>query len=126
MLVSVEQLICGFPLKFVVSLVMRLSPIRKKVDTEMEKARRDIEAKLLPSGPSVTRHLVLPASGRSPEWILGEMDKMDEEAVSEIRWRDGRVSGAVYHGGEDLEVRPYGYAWLIIPLSIHSVSLSLL
>ena len=84
---------------------MRLPSIRRKVDAEMGKARSDIEAKLVPSGPSVTRHLTLPASGRSPEWILEEMNKMDEEATSKIQWRDGRVSGAVYHGGEDLEVR---------------------
>lgn len=83
--------------------------MRNKVDTEMAKARVDIEAKLVPQGPSVTRHLTLPAKGKDPQWIKDEMDKMDVEgSVAEgserVDWRAGKLSGAVYHGGEDIEV----------------------
>ncbi|KAF8342280.1 PLP-dependent transferase [Cantharellus anzutake] len=89
--------------RFFVSLAMRFPSVRKKIETEMGKARSEIEAKLVPSGPSVTRHLALPAVGRSLEWIVAEMNSMDEESVTKTDWKDGRVSGAVYHGGEDLE-----------------------
>lgn len=83
--------------------------MRRKVDSEMAKARADIESKLIPSGAAVTRHLSLPATGRDPEWIKAEMDNMDIEGHvpgdgERTDWRDGKLSGAVYHGGEDIAV----------------------
>ncbi|KAJ8472727.1 hypothetical protein ONZ51_g8322 [Trametes cubensis] len=85
-------------------LALRTLPsAKKKVETELGKARLDIERKLVPQGPNVTRHLSLPEQGHDTEWILAEMAKMDEEAGSHVDWRNGRVSGAVYHGGKDME-----------------------
>ncbi|KAJ7282901.1 pyridoxal phosphate-dependent transferase [Mycena rebaudengoi] len=83
-------------------LALRLPAARRKVATEMGKARLDIESKLVPSGANVTRHLALPAEGQSPEWILAEMEKMDNEMESTVHWSDGKLSGAVYHGGDEL------------------------
>ncbi|KAF8313111.1 hypothetical protein DL93DRAFT_1201412 [Clavulina sp. PMI_390] len=85
------------------SLMFKLPSIKSKVDSEMAKARLDIENKMVPSGPSVTRHLALPKMGHTPEWIKEEMDRMDREANSDCDWKQGKLSGAVYHGGEDLE-----------------------
>ncbi|KAI0335162.1 PLP-dependent transferase [Cubamyces sp. BRFM 1775] len=84
-------------------LALRLPSAKKKVETELGKARLEIERKLVPQGPNVTRHLSLPEQGHDTEWILAEMAKMDEEAGSHVDWRNGRVSGAVYHGGKDME-----------------------
>ncbi|KAI0645770.1 PLP-dependent transferase [Trametes meyenii] len=84
-------------------LALRFPSAKKKVDTELGKARLDIERKMVPQGPNVTRHLSLPATGLNTEAILAEMAKMDEEAGSHVDWRDGKVSGAVYHGGEDMQ-----------------------
>ncbi|KAI0630423.1 PLP-dependent transferase [Trametes polyzona] len=84
-------------------LALRFPSARKKVETELGKARLEIEQKLVPQGPGVTRHLTLPEQGRDTEWILAEMAKMDEEAGNHVDWRDGKVSGAVYHGGEDMQ-----------------------
>ena len=42
------------------------------------------------------RHLALPIEGRSPEWIVEEMEKMDSEKETHANWKDGRLSGAVY------------------------------
>ena len=83
---------------------MRLPSVRHRVDTQMRKARSRIEAKLVPSGPAVTRHLALPREGRDLDWIINEMDQMDNEAVVNVNWRHGKLSGIVYHGGEDIEV----------------------
>lgn len=77
-------------------LALRFPTARKKVETELGKARLDIEAKLVPQGPGVTRHLSLPASGHDTTWILAEMAKMDQESGNHVDWRDGKVSGAVY------------------------------
>lgn len=32
------------------------------------------------------------------------MNAMDTEAPGNTDWRHGKLSGAVYHGGEDIEV----------------------
>ncbi|KAI0829854.1 PLP-dependent transferase [Trametes gibbosa] len=84
-------------------LALRFPAAKKKVDTELGKARLDIEQKLVPQGPGVTRHLSLPSQGHDTEWIIAEMAKMDEEAGNHVDWRNGKVSGAVYHGGDDMQ-----------------------
>ncbi|KAJ7451720.1 pyridoxal phosphate-dependent transferase [Mycena galericulata] len=87
----------------VIMLALRLPAAQQRVKTEMDKAKLDIEAKLVPKGIDVTRHLALPADGQTPEWIIAEMDKMDQELGKPNSWKLGKLSGAVYHGGEELE-----------------------
>ena len=62
----------------------------------MDKAKLDIENKLVPKGADVVRHLALPTEGMSAEWILEEMEKMDVEMGTHVNWRNGKLSGAVY------------------------------
>ncbi|RPD57568.1 PLP-dependent transferase [Lentinus tigrinus ALCF2SS1-7] len=83
-------------------LALRFPSAKKKVETELGKARLDIEKKMVPQGPGVSRHLSLPEQGHDFEWILAEMAKMDEQS-EHAHWDEGKVSGAVYHGGEDLQ-----------------------
>ncbi|KAH8119045.1 pyridoxal phosphate-dependent transferase [Phellopilus nigrolimitatus] len=87
----------------VILLALRLPSVKQKVDGQIDEARLKIENSLVPKGPDVVRHLALPIEGRSPEWILQEMDKMDSESGKHANWKNGRLSGAVYHGGEDME-----------------------
>ncbi|KAJ7130839.1 pyridoxal phosphate-dependent transferase [Mycena crocata] len=87
----------------VIMLVLRLPAAQRKVRTEMDKAKQDIEDKLVPKGIDVTRHLTLPTEGKTPEWIIAEMDIMDKEMGSTTNWKLGKLSGAVYHGGDELE-----------------------
>ncbi|KAF9541396.1 PLP-dependent transferase [Agrocybe pediades] len=87
----------------VIRLILRLPSTRKKVESQMGAAKLDIENKLVPKGANVTRHLSLPSDGKSLEWILAEMDKMDTEMGGSVdSWKQGKLSGAVYHGGEEL------------------------
>ncbi|KAG1725430.1 PLP-dependent transferase [Suillus paluster] len=74
----------------------KVPSLQKEVQLQMDKARLDIEDKLVPKGATVSRHLALPEEGKSLEWILSEMTKMDGELGH------GKLSGAVYHGGEDM------------------------
>ncbi|EPQ57117.1 PLP-dependent transferase [Gloeophyllum trabeum ATCC 11539] len=87
----------------VILLVLRMPKMKKKVETEMAKAKIDIESKLVPQGPNVIRHLSLPSQGKTSDWITQEMQRMDEEMGNEVDWRSGKLSGAVYHGGPDME-----------------------
>lgn len=82
---------------------MKWPSIKAQVDSELDKARGEIESKLVPSGPAVVRHVALSGQGHSLEWIDSEMKAMDKE-IGDVNWKDGKLSGAVYHGGEDMEV----------------------
>ncbi|KAF9050348.1 pyridoxal phosphate-dependent transferase [Panaeolus papilionaceus] len=87
----------------IIRLVLRVPSTQKKVAAQMDKAKLDIEKKLVPSGANVVRHLSLPSDGKDLEWILQEMDKMDNEmGTSGQTWKQGKLSGAVYHGGDEL------------------------
>jgi sphinganine-1-phosphate aldolase len=70
--------------------------MRKRIETEMDSAKAEIERLLLPQGKDVVRHLSLPRKGQTLEWILDSMEQMDEEAPSHADYRDGKLSGAVY------------------------------
>ncbi|KZW00208.1 PLP-dependent transferase [Exidia glandulosa HHB12029] len=102
-IVGTARAVYGGVMDRVVRIIMSLPSTVKKVEEGMQQARIDIEARLVPSGPGVERHLELPAQGKCTEWILAEMDRMDHETAGKTEWKDGHVSGAVYHGGEDME-----------------------
>jgi len=54
----------------------------------------------VPSGPAVERTLTLPQEGWSEDQVKAALEKLAE--MEHTRWEDGRVSGAVYHGGDEL------------------------
>ncbi|KAJ5129349.1 uncharacterized protein N7515_005388 [Penicillium bovifimosum] len=85
---------------FCYGLFLRTPGVRGQVDKQVSTAITKLEAKLVNSGPDVTRYLALPKEGWSPEQVRAELDKL--AGLEHTRWEDGRVSGAVYHGGEEL------------------------
>lgn len=63
----------------------------------MDKAKLDIEDRLLPKGKHVVRHLSLPSQGKSLDWVLEEMNNMDAEMGGILQpWNQGKISGAIY------------------------------
>ncbi len=70
------------------------SQVRKQVDEALAK----IEAKMVPA--DATRHLALPPHGWDADTVRRELDGL--AAMDHTRWEDGYVSGAVYHGEDDL------------------------
>ncbi|KAJ5833047.1 hypothetical protein N7474_001358 [Penicillium riverlandense] len=85
---------------FCYSLFLRSPGVRGQVDKQVTTAIDKLEAKLVSSGPDVNRYVTLPKEGWSPEQVRAELDKL--AGLEHTRWEDGRVSGAVYHGGQDL------------------------
>lgn len=79
---------------------MRFPGVRGQVDKQVSSAIENLETKLVATGPGVTRYLNLPKEGWTPEQIRAELEKLAN--MEHTRWEDGRVSGAVYHGGQDL------------------------
>ncbi|KAF2400237.1 sphingosine-1-phosphate lyase-like protein [Trichodelitschia bisporula] len=81
-------------------IFLRLPGVRDKVATQIAEAKINLERKLVPSGPGVERHLRLPDEGWTDERVREELARL--AGMEHTRWEEGRVSGAVYHGGEDL------------------------
>lgn len=85
---------------FCYGIFLRAPGVRGQVDKQVSEAIGNLESKLVQSGPDVTRYLTLPKEGWSADQIRTELTKL--AGLEHTRWEDGRVSGAVYHGGEEL------------------------
>ena len=82
------------------ALFLRLPFVQTKVQAQVNEAVGKLQEKLVPSGPGVTQYTALPASGWTAEQVRAELDKLGE--MKRTQWENGRVSGAVYHGGDEL------------------------
>ncbi|CAL5872373.1 uncharacterized protein PFLUO_LOCUS6637 [Penicillium psychrofluorescens] len=96
---SLRNVFISFRL-FCYSLFLRSPGVRGQVDKQVTTAIDKLQAKLVNSGPDVNRYLTLPKEGWTPEQVRAELDNL--AGLEHTRWEDGRVSGAVYHGGKDL------------------------
>jgi sphinganine-1-phosphate aldolase len=66
----------------------------------------------------VVRFTTLPKEGWSKDKVLEELGKMED--MDHTRWEDGRVSGAVYHGGMELvEVQKEAWGKFSVANPIH-------
>ncbi len=81
-------------------LFLRMPGVRNKVRAQISEAIGKMEHKLVAHGPGVNRYLALPADGWTEDQVKAELTRLAE--MEHTRWEDGRVSGAVYHGGEEL------------------------
>lgn len=96
---SIRNILLAIRLYFY-SIFLRFPGVRGQVDKQVSTAIEGLESKLVPNGPGITRYLTLPKEGWTPEQIRAELEKLGN--MEHTRWEDGRVSGAVYHGGKDL------------------------
>lgn len=88
----------------VVRVLLKLPSNRRRVAREMGEATEKLDKSLvLPS--TVPTVQVLPVHGRDVSWVDQQLDVLQHLGSggdAERQWRDGRCSGAVYHGGDDL------------------------
>lgn len=78
---------------------LRAPGVRGKVDKTVREALTDLEGKLCATA-GLARYRSLPARGWEGDRVGEELDRL--AGMDHTRWEDGRVSGAVYHGGKDL------------------------
>lgn len=71
------------------------------VDAEVGKATRQMEKELIKNDASLKDFETLPEVGLPEQSILDELDLL-ETKIPHTNWKDGRVSGAVYHGGDEI------------------------
>ncbi len=74
----------------------RVPLLRRQLERQYEALLAELDDALHPYRGKLPTYSRLPKSGRSREEILAEMREL--QALEQRRWREGYVSGAVYHG----------------------------
>lgn len=86
--------------RYLYGVFLQLPGVRTKVQTQVSESLLKLERKLVPSGPGIERITSLPSEGWSEEQVRKKLSELAD--MEHTRWEDGRVSGAVYHGGDEL------------------------
>jgi len=81
-------------------LALLVPSARSKVEAEIDKATLDLESTVAPRLETAPRQMTLPAEGYSSDEVSAKLTALS--ALPSAKWQDGFVSGAVYHGGEDM------------------------
>ena len=81
---------------FVEGAFQRVPALRRQLDRQYDAMVADLDATLHPYRDRLPSYTRLPAQGRDRADILAEMTAL--QAEEQTRWREGFVSGAVYHG----------------------------
>ncbi|KAJ2008562.1 Dihydrosphingosine phosphate lyase [Coemansia thaxteri] len=70
------------------------------VQRNISKMVKEIEDSINVAVPGESKYLAVPEHGMTDKEILAILERRQNEAG--VDWQNGRASGAVYHGGEDL------------------------
>ncbi len=76
-----------------------LPGIRRMIEKEYDEMMDDLVETVKPYQDGFDTFTQIPAEGCDRASILDEMQRLRD--LEEGRWKDGRVSGAVYHGDQD-------------------------
>ena len=84
---------------FMEKWIRKLPSVKKEINKQTESMASDLESMVKPYSGEFQSHAKLPESGIYRRVILDELKNIS--ALEEKRWKDGLVSGAVYHGDSD-------------------------
>ena len=84
---------------FMEKWIRKLPSVKKEINKQTESMASDLESMVKPYSGEFQSHAKLPESGIDRSVILDELKNIS--ALEEKRWKDGLVSGAVYHGDSD-------------------------
>lgn len=105
-------------LGFLFSILKKIPGAAGQIDKENEKMLHKMEKMVLGKHDQGVRHYKLPASGESKQALFDRLQgwRQEEEKI----WKTGRVSGTVYHGGDELkEVASSAYAMFASSNPLH-------
>ena len=77
----------------------KIPAINAEIEKEYDSIMGELDGSLKPYRDSFPAFAKIPEAGIERDEIIGEMEAMREK--EESRWKDGFVSGAVYHGDEE-------------------------
>jgi sphinganine-1-phosphate aldolase len=83
-------------LAFLEKYLRSIPSVEKSIEKEYDELMGDLETSLKPYRDEFASYTHIPAAGCDREEIIEEMEAL--KAREEARWKDGFVSGAVYHG----------------------------
>nr|AEX09416.1 sphingolipid long-chain base phosphate lyase [Wickerhamomyces ciferrii] len=86
--------------KAVFRTFLSLPFVKSKVDSEVRENLDKLEDSLIVKTPNVQDFQSIPTTGLSDDSILDLLQKLQNLKHSD--WQGGKVSGAVYHGGDDI------------------------
>lgn len=90
--------------------------VRNKVKAQVDEAKTKLQAKLIKAGE--TSYKKLPEKGWSDDALRVELERLAQ--MDHTRWEDGFVSGAVYHGEDDLiKLQTEAYGKFTVANPIH-------
>lgn len=81
--------------------MLSLPIVRNSVDREVKKVITTLEKDMIRDDPDLADYSKLPDHGLNENEVLEELDKLND-LLEHSEWEKGKVSGAVYHGGQDL------------------------
>jgi sphinganine-1-phosphate aldolase len=73
--------------------------VKQRMQKQYDEIMNELESSLKPYRDDFVTYTHLPLAGRDEEEIIKEMEAL--RAMEASRWRDGFVSGAVYHGDDE-------------------------
>ncbi|MGM0453772.1 MAG: aminotransferase class V-fold PLP-dependent enzyme [Thermodesulfobacteriota bacterium] len=79
--------------------IKNLPVIREKIRAELDTMMAELQSSVKPYRDRIERFDTLPASGRDRTDVLHLMEDMQQQEAE--KWKEGYVSGAVYHGDAD-------------------------
>lgn len=85
--------------KWVFAIFLSLPFVRAKVQKELAETRNTLESQLIVNAEGV-RHIQIPEHGSSAKFVMEQLDSLNH--LKSANWKGGQLSGAVYHGGEEL------------------------
>ncbi|KAK9778803.1 putative Sphingosine-1-phosphate lyase [Seiridium cardinale] len=95
---------------------LRLPGVRTQVRKQVNDALTKMQGKLVPAGGS--RYLSLPKEPWTEDAVRTELETL--AAMDHTRWEDGYVSGAVYHGEDELlKLQTEAYGKFTVANPIH-------
>ncbi|KAK5661484.1 hypothetical protein OQA88_11388 [Cercophora sp. LCS_1] len=95
---------------------LRMPGVRTQVRKQVGEAITKLEQKMVPA--NATRYLTLPKEGWSEDDIRKELEALAN--MDHTRWEDGYVSGAVYHGEDELlKLQTEAYGKFTVANPIH-------
>jgi glutamate/tyrosine decarboxylase-like PLP-dependent enzyme len=86
-------------LAFLERRLRSIPAFRRQVEGQYDEIMGDLEGSLKPYRGEFPSYANLPQAGCERQQILDELRVLHEKEIS--RWKDGFVSGAVYHGGDE-------------------------
>ncbi|KAI8354660.1 sphingosine-1-phosphate lyase [Blakeslea trispora] len=78
----------------------RIPAVQEKIDKELGSALTDMEQSMMSKELGLETNRVLPSKGLSEEQVMQCLQKF--QALEAADWANGKVSGSIYHGGQDL------------------------